>query len=373
MTFELDEPIYFEADKKEQSVDKMLSIFDLIKSQVKANVKVNDEEGSKVFKAKFEKKIDTIDHTIHCIDDLIELGKLCEQDDFDAKNYSVDIHALHGMTEALERLRSMIGMDDIKTKIIQQVMYYLQSLHHGEGDLLHTVIKGPPGVGKTELGHILSKIYLSLGITTKDRLNVVKRSDLIGEYLGHTAKKTQRAIDDAMGGVLFIDEAYSLGSMKQNDSYSKECLDTLNQNLSERKGKFICIIAGYEESLDTCFFATNPGLRRRFNFEYTIKDYDSKQMGEILLKKMSEAEWDTEQVCTRIRSGEFIEKNKQMFKYFGGDMERWFTKIKIAYSQRMFGKRISKKKTLEWVDVSEGFKLFNTTVKKDATFYNYYI
>jgi len=88
---------------------------------------------------------------------------------------------------------------------------------------------------------------------------------------------------------------------------------------------------------------------------------------------MSEAEWDTEQVCTRIRSGEFIEKNKQMFKYFGGDMERWFTKIKIAYSQRMFGKRISKKKTLEWVDVSEGFKLFNTTVKKDTTFYSYYI
>ena len=97
------------------------------------------------------------------------------------------------------------------------------------------LVKGEPGTGKTELGNILGKIYLAVGALKNDVFRVVKRSDLIAGYLGQTAIKTQKVIDQCTGGVLFIDEAYSLGNSEQRDSFSKECIDTLNQNLSEKK------------------------------------------------------------------------------------------------------------------------------------------
>merc|ERR1711991_1200935 len=107
-------------------------------------------------------------------------------------------------------------------------------------DMLHTVITGPPGVGKTELGRILGHIYKGMGVLKKGHLKIVKRSDLIGKYLGHTAAKTQDVIDECSGGVMFIDEAYSLCNKEGRDSFSKECIDTLNQNLTERRD-FLCI------------------------------------------------------------------------------------------------------------------------------------
>ena len=91
----------------------------------------------------------------------------------------------------------------------------------------------------------------------KYEFKIVKRSDLIGKYLGHTAAKTQKVIDSCKGGVLFIDEAYSLGNPEGRDSFSKECIDTINQNLTENKANLLCIIAGYKDALDKCFFAYN--------------------------------------------------------------------------------------------------------------------
>ena len=159
------------------------------------------------------------------------------------------------MKPALEELNNMIGLDNIKKQLLDQILYFSQPLHRNDTNLMHTIIQGSPGVGKTKLGKILGKIYCALNITSRDTIKIVKRSDLIGQYLGQTAVKTQQAIDDAMGGVLFIDEAYSLGDNigKTNNTYSKECLDTINQNLSENKSKFICIIAGYAKELNNSF------------------------------------------------------------------------------------------------------------------------
>jgi SpoVK/Ycf46/Vps4 family AAA+-type ATPase len=237
--------------------------------------------------------------------------------------------------------------------------------------MLHTVIQGPPGVGKTLLGRLLGEIYYNLGVIkgNKDKkkrkkagdsnekfaFKIVKRSDLIGKYLGHTAAKTQQAIDEAEGGVLFIDEAYSLGNPEGRDSFSKECIDTINQNLSENKGKFLCIIAGYKESLDKCFFAYNEGLRRRFSFVYTIEPYIAKELREIFIKMVRDIKWD---IVSETDIGlDFFEKNHSCFKFYGGDMETLLFNCKLEHSKRTFGTAEPKKK-FNREDLDNGFKVF---------------
>lgn len=345
--------IFSGSGKKKESIDEVM-----VESKIET------------FKPSSEREIDVLKNEINTIEDLIKVGDLFEKEDFFEKNYSVNIEGIHKMSGALKELQNMIGLLDIKRKIVKQILYFSQSLHNGESDMMHTVIQGPPGVGKTQLGEILSKIYLALGLSKNSKFIKVKRADLIGKYLGHTAIKTQTMIDKANGGVLFIDEAYSLGSIKNSDSYSKECLDTLNQNLSENKSNFICIIAGYEESLDTCFFSCNPGLRRRFNFEYTIEKYTSKDLINILKKKVIVNNWIiSDDAMCELNETKIVETNMNDFIYFGGDVERWFTNIKIEHAHRVFGKEYDLQKKLTWSDIQNGFKRFKKT-KKEAPIMN---
>jgi len=245
------------------------------------------------------------------IDVLIEIGNLYKNKDFNSKNYSFDVKGIYNMIPSLLDLKSLVGLATIKKSIINQIIYFAQGLHNSEfnnmgnvtlnnsifdqieGDMCHTIIQGPPGSGKTILGKILAKIYLSLGVIEKDTVKIAKRSDLIGEYVGHTAIKTQKIINESLGGVLFIDEAYSLGSAEnsKNSSFDKECIDTINQNLSDHKGEFVCIIAGYENELENRFFALNPGLERRFVFRYTIDKYTHNELLELLLLRAGKENW----------------------------------------------------------------------------------
>ena len=171
---------------------------------------------------------------INSIRDLIEVAKNTK------KQRNADFLRLKSLLPELEKLDKMIGMKELKKSITFQILYYLQDL--GTNDMLHTVIQGPPGTGKTVIAQILAKIYLKLSFLDNDTFKLAKRSDLVGEYLGQTAAKTQRLINKCIGGVLFIDEAYSLGNNEGRDSYSKECIDTIVANLAEKR-RFVCIIA----------------------------------------------------------------------------------------------------------------------------------
>jgi SpoVK/Ycf46/Vps4 family AAA+-type ATPase len=117
-------------------------------------------------------------------------------------------------------------------------------------DYMHTVIYGPPGTGKTEVAKIIGKIYSNMGILGKNIFKKVTRSDLVAGFLGQTAIKTKDVIKESLGGVLFIDEAYSLGNNEKKDSFSKECIDTLCEALSDHKDNLMVIIAGYENELN---------------------------------------------------------------------------------------------------------------------------
>ena len=217
------------------------------------------------------------------------------------ENYNIGPNKkkLNKILPSLIKLQKLTGMTSVKKTIVGHILYFLMSYEKNK-DMIHTVIEGPPGVGKTTLGYILGEIYTNLDIieqpknkTNNLKFRIVKRSDLVAKYLGQTSHRTQEVINSILGGVLFIDEAYSLGNNDVDDSYSKECLDTLNQNLSEKKNQFLCIIAGYKNALEKNFFAYNEGLRRRFPFTYTIEEYTPNELKNIFLGMLDDS-WGIE-------------------------------------------------------------------------------
>jgi hypothetical protein len=304
-----------------------------------------------------DKTFKVLDVELNDLSDLIALGKRYEEEfNDDSFYYSIDIKTLSGLVGPLTQLQTLIGLDDVKQTIFYQVIFYLQNLDDQNQDMLHSVIEGAPGVGKTELPKILAKIYKAMGILSKDTFKIVKRSDLVGGFLGQTAMKTQKVLDSCKGGVLFIDEAYSLGNKQGRDSYAKECIDTLTAHLTEQRSDFICIIAGYKEDLEKCFFAYNRGLERRFVYRYSLNKYKPAELKMIFLKKVRDSKWDVLDETT-IRTA-FFEKNLAYFKYNGGDMETLFHKSKISHAKRVLYCKPEEKKKLSMDDLEEGMKLF---------------
>jgi SpoVK/Ycf46/Vps4 family AAA+-type ATPase len=283
--------------------------------------------------------------------------------------YNHDMENLVYCIEPLEQLNELIGMDKIKKNIIDQVLFYAQRLNTNE--MMHTCLTGPPGVGKTTLGKILAELYCNMGFLSTNKFKVVSRTELIAGYLGQTAIKTLKVLNDARGGVLFIDEAYSLGTNGEETgtSYSKECLDTINKFLSENTSDFILIIAGYKDELDKCFFSANKGLRRRFPWVYDIGDYTVDNLKDIFIYQVENNGWDFEEAIKLNKYNDLIklfEQEKSVFEYNGGDTLLLFDKSKISHSRRVFGKRRKYKKSLNLNDIRLAVELMksNKNVKK---------
>lgn len=265
-----------------------------------------------------------------------------------------DYEKLSKITRYLEELNNLIGMKNLKKNIINQILFFVQGLHQNE--MMHTVIIGEQGMGKTVVANILGNIYKDLGILKKGTFTIAQRADFVGEYLGSTAIKTQKLLESCIGGVLFIDEAYSLGNKEQRDSFSKEAIDTINQFLSENTENFICIIAGYEKSLKECFFDWNPGLERRFPWKFKLEKYTPTELRDILVYQVNELGWSycPEDVNHILK---LISDAKELFTNNGGDCLVYFDKCKIHHAKRVFGKN-SPKFVLTREDFDEGMKIF---------------
>jgi len=229
-------------------------------------------------------------------------------------------------------LQALVGLIAVKAKAFDIIAHYALNQTPRPADLMHMVIEGPPGVGKTEVGRLLGKVIMCLGVLPSDKFICARRSDLIGEYLGQAAPRTKAVIDSAMGGILFIDEAYSLGHPEKRDSFSKECIDTLNQNLTDKKGQFLCIIAGYEAELESCFFSVNKGLQRRFPVRMNISGYTPEELHEIFRLKVAQDNWLTE--TPDIAMTLFREKHKY-FHFYAGDTETLFCQAKFVAAGRL--------------------------------------
>ena len=273
--------------------------------------------------------------------------------------YNINMKALHSIKEPLEELNNMIGMQELKNNIVDQILYFVQDLHKNKnesGEFLHTVIYGPPGTGKTEIAKIMGKIYSKIGILSKGTFKKVTRSDLVAGYLGQTALKTKDVIKEALGGVLFIDEAYSLGNPEKRDSFSKECIDTLCEALSDNKQNLMVIIAGYEKELKECFFNYNQGLDSRFTWRFKTDEYNHEDLYKIFLKKVKDIGWELDDNSNI--SSNWFKKNKDYFRFYGRDIETLLSKTKIAHSRRVFCKPEIEKKKLIVKDLDKGFEIY---------------
>jgi SpoVK/Ycf46/Vps4 family AAA+-type ATPase len=317
----------------------------------------------------------TIDISANTISDLIAV--------IDANPYEVgikynfDLKALHNIRSELVELNAMIGMNTLKSSVFNQLIYFIQDLHidakNKTSDFKHTIICGPPGTGKTEVATIIGRMYSKVGILKKDVFKKVTRSDLIAGYLGQTAIKTTKVITDCLGGCLFIDEAYALANKTDTDIYSKECIDTICEALSNHKDDLMVIIAGYEDELEETFFKANCGLKSRFIWKFKIEDYSADEMKRIFDKKVTQQNWSVD--C---ETAQWFESKMDTFKYFGRDVELLLSYVKICHSRRVFGKDESCKKKITMDDINAGYKVFlenkNSKPKEvAASLYGFYL
>ncbi len=186
------------------------------------------------------------------------------------------------MEDLLAELDSYIGLSAVKEEVhnlINMVQVYKLRREHDlpTTDMsLHMVFTGNPGTGKTMMARMMARIYRSLGILSKGQLVEVDRSGLVAGYVGQTALKTQKVIEKAMGGVLFVDEAYALNGKSEND-FGQEAIDTLLKSMADHRDALVVIVAGYSDLMDK-FIHSNPGLESRFNRFLLFEDYSLDEL-----------------------------------------------------------------------------------------------
>lgn len=246
--------------------------------------------------------------------------------------------------------KELIGMKKMKNQLTQMIIKYCQT---PKSPLPHVAILGPSGMGKTHLSELLALLFMQMGKIKNPNLVMGTRANMIGSYLGETAKQTEEVVQLAIGGVLFIDEAYSLvGGVDGADSYSQSCVDTLCRLLTEYEGAFVCIIAGYKKEIEQRFFGSNPGLSRRFPVRLDVEPYSAGELKQIFEMQM------TKKTLAPTVTDEWFQTKMEHFNKGGGSMVNLHRQVSIAHCFRVFGKTPKHKKQFTISDMNKGYEMF---------------
>jgi len=208
--------------------------------------------------------------------------------DLDADDIDYELTSVDPQT-ALAELDKLVGMANLKEEVRKLMQFYAiqrkrQEIEGVAMDApLHFVFTGNPGTGKTTVARIMGKVLRSIGVLASDQVVETDRAGLVGQYVGSTAKLTNARIDEAMGGILFIDEAYTLKQEGSSDSFGQEAIDTLLKRMEDDRGKFVVIAAGYEKEMKR-FIESNSGLPSRFQKFLHFEDYKPAELEEILMR-----------------------------------------------------------------------------------------
>lgn len=207
------------------------------------------------------------------------------------------------LPELIEELNALVGLKTVKEKVSDLIVYQkVQKLRRDKNlnsakSTMHLAFTGNPGTGKTTVARIVGRIYKQIGLLSKGHFVEVSRTDLIAGYQGQTALKVKKVIDEAKGGVLFIDEAYSITENDHSDSYGRECLTELTKALEDYRDDLVVIVAGYTEPMKH-FFASNPGLKSRFNTFIEFPDYSALELQKMFLKLCKDNDYELEDAAS---------------------------------------------------------------------------
>ena len=248
------------------------------------------------------------------------------------------------LEEAMAELDELIGLDVVKKDVDSLVnLVKVRKLRQERGmktpDMsFHLVFSGNPGTGKTTVARIVGKVYSALGILSKGHLVEVDRSGLVAGYVGQTAIKTKEVIDKALGGVLFIDEAYTLSPENADKDFGQEAIDTILKAMEDHRDDFVVIVAGYA-TLMPRFIDSNPGLKSRFNKYLYFEDYNGDQLYEIFQGRVNRNDYKLDEAAEEAVKDHLQELYEDRDENFGNarDVRNLFEKIVAAQADRVAG------------------------------------
>lgn len=207
-----------------------------------------------------------------------------------------DTESRHYPLEQIEaKLSRLVGMEEVKRTVREIYAWlYINRLRKqynlkASAQSLHMLFKGNPGTGKTTVARLLGDLFSEMGVLAKGHLIEAERADLVGEYIGQTAQKTRDLIKKAQGGILFVDEAYSLARGGEKD-FGKEAIDTLVKHMEDKKDEFVLILAGYSNEMER-FMRMNPGLPSRFPLIISFPNYTDSELGAISDQMLEDREY----------------------------------------------------------------------------------
>ena len=244
--------------------------------------------------------------------------------------------------ELLAQLDELCGLEQVKKDVHSMInLIKVRKLRQEKGlpvppMSLHLVFLGNPGTGKTTVARLIAKLYHAIGVLPEGQLVEVDRSGLVAGYVGQTAIKTQQVIDQAMGGVLFIDEAYSLTSQKGENDFGKEAIEVLLKNMEDHRDELIVIVAGYVDLMSQ-FICSNPGLESRFNKYFYFDDYNGEQLYQIFLSQCKKNSYEPDEETREYAKGFFDRLYEQRDVNFGNarDVRNLFEDLIVTQSDRV--------------------------------------
>ena len=321
----------------------------------KKMIRVNDDDFRKALSKK--SSINNSKDILQLVQEIIEFAVQSgfdpsEDKELHLENFLISPESQIGLSKKPEEiLQELIGLKAVKNLLSQQIAFnkvnYLRKQHRviNETSNHHLVFSGNPGTGKTEVARLYTKILFNNKIIQEDKLVEVGRADLIGEYIGSTAPKVKNIFDEAKGGVLFIDEAYSLIPRHEKD-FGHEAIATIIQEMENRRDEVLVIFAGYEDLMKE-FLDTNPGLSSRISQEIIFEDYSTDELFAIFELMISRKQYQLTDDCKQKLCQHFSELNSN--SYFGNAryVRKLVDHITVCQAQRVINMEDSQLASLE--------------------------
>lgn len=317
--------------------DFLINIYEILGKEA---MMIDDVIDDKEIKA-YTKYLNYYKKELQQYESIYNLDDIGNSDNISGTSFDED----KSLQELLNELDSLIGLNDVKQDVqslinLIQIRKIREKRKFKQQPMsLHLVFMGNPGTGKTTVARLLAHIYNKIGVLSKGQLIEVDRSGLVGGYVGQTALKVQDVVKAAIGGILFIDEAYSLSSNKNANDYGKEAIDTLLKAMEDNRDNLIVIVAGYTNLMEE-FLKSNPGLKSRFNKYLFFKDYTPKELYAIFEKMCKEYKFNiTDEAKEYVKDyfeKRYIHRNENFAN--GRDVRNFFEKALVRQADRLSNK-----------------------------------